>query len=130
MTNALVDNGEAQLLAVVQNTSPKGGAGVISVLNHYYGRDSVPIGAYKGTDLSPEAPFLSYVTDLVAHWPSPIKNTTQVPDSVDVYRSVLAAQPDHSVVISSIGILTNLAALLKSPADKHSSLTGIAALPP
>merc|ERR1719242_894204 len=124
MGNALADNGEATLLAVVQNTSPKQCAGVLSVINHYYGRDDVPIGAYKGKGLDPNAPVLSYVDDIVKRWPSPIKNSSQVPDSVDVYRKVLAAQPDQSVAISSIGLLTNIKALLQSPADEHSPLTG------
>ena len=37
--HALVDNGELELLAVVADTSPAKVLGVISVLNHYYGRD-------------------------------------------------------------------------------------------
>jgi inosine-uridine nucleoside N-ribohydrolase len=123
MANALRDNGEADLLAIVQNTSPKQCAGVISVLNHYYGHDDVPIGAFKGEGLT-DAPILDYVADLVENWPSPIKNTSQVPDSVLVYRKALAAAADHSVAISSIGILTNLAALLQSSPDKLSPLTG------
>ena len=123
MANALADNGEADLLAVVQNTAPKDCAGVVSVLNHYYGRDDVPIGAFKGGGLF-HSPILPYVTELVENWPSPIKNTSQVPDAVDVYRKALAAAEDHSVAISSIGILTNLAALLQSGADATSPLSG------
>jgi len=45
--NALADNGEAELLAIVLNTAPVRCAGAISVLNHFYGRDFVPIGAYN-----------------------------------------------------------------------------------
>ena len=136
IANALADNGEAELLAVVQNTQPPQCAGTISVLNHYYGRDAVPIGAYQaGPDgkppgaagdnpaLQPCQP-LPYVPELVGKWPSPIKNTSQVPSSVEVYRRVLAAQPDHSVAISSIGLSTNLAALLRSGPDEHSPLSG------
>jgi hypothetical protein len=37
MAHALADNGEAELVAVVQDTSPIHLAGAISVLNHYYG---------------------------------------------------------------------------------------------
>ena len=37
--HALADNGEAELLAVVQNTAPVRCAGAISVVNRYYGRD-------------------------------------------------------------------------------------------
>ena len=39
---------------------------------------------------------------------------------------MLAAQPPRSVAIASIGILTNLAALLRSPPDAHSPLPGAA----
>ena len=77
MANALVDNGEAELLAVLQNTQPPPCAGVISVLNEYYGRGHVPIGAFKGPGLTHYST-LSYVTDLVTHWRSPIKNSSQV----------------------------------------------------
>lgn len=125
VANALVDNGEAELLAVVHNTYPPACPGAISVLNHWYGHDDVVIGSYRGTDLLPSEP-LSYVNDLVANFPSPIKNKSQVPSAVEVYRKVLAAQPDRSVSISSIGLLTNLRALLDSAPDAHSALGGVA----
>ncbi len=117
MASALQKSGEAELLAIMQNTLPAQTAGVTSVLLHYYGLDSVPIGAYKGTDLQDDGQ-LSYVADLVDNWPSPIKNTSQVPDAVELYRTTLAAAADHSVAIASIGMLTNLAALLKSPGGR------------
>lgn len=127
IANALTDNGEAELVAVVLNTAPLQCTGAISVLNHFYGRDEMPIGAYNistpGATLIQQQP-LSYVTDIVGHFDSPIKNSTQVEDSVTVYRRTLAAQPDRSVAISSIGIHTNLAALLKSPPDSISPLHG------
>ena len=129
IAHALADNGEAELLAVVQNTAPTACAGAISVLNHYYGRDSVSIGAYNvstpGASLEMEAP-LPYVVDLVSRFSAPIQNSSQVPDAVATYRRVLAAQPPRSVTISSIGIHTNLAALLQSPPDVHSDKTGLA----
>ena len=71
--NALMDNGEVELLAVVQDTAPPPCAGVISVINHYYGRDDIPIGAYKGSGLSMVGnPALTYVDNLVRNFPSPI----------------------------------------------------------
>ena len=79
LAHALADRGEARLLAIVQNTNCSQCTGVISVLNHYYGRDAVPIGAYMGTDQKDDIA-LSYVADLIARWPSPVKNTSQVPD--------------------------------------------------
>ena len=65
------------------------------------------------------------MNDLVRHWPSPIKNTSQVPSAVSVYRHALAAQPDHSVAIASIGLLTNIQNLLQSEPDAHSPLSGL-----
>jgi inosine-uridine nucleoside N-ribohydrolase len=41
-----------------------------------------------------------------------------------LYRKILSKQPKHSVTIVTIGFLTNLGGLLKSKADKYSSLDG------
>ena len=38
-----------------------------------------------------------------------------VGDAVDVYKEILAAQPDNSVVILSVGFLNNLYDLLEDP---------------
>ena len=65
-----------------------------------------------------------YVEDLVARWPSPVKNYSQVPDAVTLYRTALAKAEDRSVAVSSIGFVTNIAALLVSPADDISPLSG------
>ncbi|KAL1511374.1 hypothetical protein AB1Y20_006176 [Prymnesium parvum] len=125
MLNALMDNGEVELLAVVINTMPQKIAGVVSVLQHFYGRDDVLIGAYKGG--SPWYWQVSaYVGLLADHWPSPLKHTSQLPSALEVYRRTLASQPDHSVVISSVGMLTNLADLIRSQPDTHSPLSGLA----
>lgn len=123
ITNALADNGDLDLLAVVISTSPDKCPGAASVLNTYYGRPDVPIGAYKGSDLQPSNPH-SYVDDIVDNWPSPIKHRSEVPSSVEVYRKVLAAQADHSVVVVTVGLLTCLAALFRSGGDKYSPLSG------
>ena len=126
ISHALMDNGEAELLAVVQDTAPPPCAGVISVINHWYGRDDIPIGAYKGSGLTLAGnPPLSYVSSMLRNFPSPIKDSSQVPDAVAVYRRVLASSPPQSVTISSVGLQTNLELLLRSGPDAHSNLTGI-----
>ena len=123
VAHALADQGLVQLLAVVQNTQAPASTGVISVVNTYYGRHAVPVGVYRGTDLK-DLQALSYVPDLVANWPSPVKNSSQVGSAVDLYRRVLASQRDGSVTVASIGLLTNLAALFHSGPDAHSALDG------
>ncbi len=51
--------------------------------------------------------------------------STPAPDTaLNTYRKALVSQPDHSVVIASIGYFENLSALLNSPADAISPLTG------
>ncbi len=75
IANALADLGEVDLVAAVHNTGLPTGVGAISVIQTYYGRN-ISIGAYKGPFAATEAGV--YVDDLVANFPSPIKNYTQV----------------------------------------------------
>lgn len=127
LAHALQDAGEAEILAILQNSEPPRCAGVIDVLNEYYGRgNSVEIGVYKGGGLSERSPYLPYVDDLIASFPHPRVNvSSQVPDAVDVYRRVLSSRTeDNDVVIASIGLLVNLEALLDSGPDRWSSLNG------
>mmetsp|Transcript_16646 Transcript_16646/g.31566 ORF Transcript_16646/g.31566 Transcript_16646/m.31566 type:complete len:367 (-) Transcript_16646:144-1244(-) len=122
VAHSLMDEGKANLLAVVHNTGLPEGIGAVSVINHYYGRDDVELGAFKGS--FGESISGPYVQDLVSSYASPVKNSSQVPDAVATYRSVLSRQANRSVTIVSIGFATNLAALLQSLPDQHSSLNG------
>ena len=54
-----------------------------------------------------------------------IADYSTLPDGWQLYRQLLAAQPDHSVSILSIGFLTCLAQLLQSGPDEYSSLNGV-----
>lgn len=134
VAHALVASGEAELVAVVHNTGLPTGVGAISVINHFYGRDDVPIGAYKGkfdnpdfsemlddTGRSVAGPFV----DKMLQYPSPIRDYTEVPTAVEVYRAALAKQLDGSVVIANIGFNLNMADLLRSGPDAASNLTGL-----
>ena len=60
---------------------------------------------------------------LVDAFPADVIDSSGVPTAVDVLRGALvsAAAP---VTIASIGFATNLAALLRSSPDMHSSLSG------
>ena len=91
-------------------------------MDFYRKREALTV-EHKGDDLQDDTA-LPYTADIVSKFPSPIKNTSQVVDAVALYRKVLAAQPDRSVTISSIGMLTNLKALLQTSADEHSELSG------
>jgi hypothetical protein len=53
-----------------------------------------------------------------------VKDYDDVPSAVEVLRKTLAAQDDNSVVISSIGMTTNMRDLIQSKGDSFSSLNG------
>jgi inosine-uridine nucleoside N-ribohydrolase len=81
------------------------------------------IGVPKGKAL--ELKDRQHWTDtLLQNYPHRIKRNDDVPDATEVYRKVLASQPDKSVTIVTVGFLTNLSALLQSPPDKYSKLNG------
>ena len=44
----LQDLGEAELLAVVHSTGYPTAIGAVSVINHFFGRDDILLGAFKG----------------------------------------------------------------------------------
>ena len=54
-----------------------------------------------------------------------IADYSALPDGWRLYRRLLAAQPDHSVSIVSVGFVTCLAQLLQSAPDSYSSLSGV-----
>jgi inosine-uridine nucleoside N-ribohydrolase len=66
-----------------------------------------------------------YAEAVANSFPNRVIKHPNLPDAVELYRQILAAQPDHSVVIVSIGFLTNISNLLRSGPDQYSSLTGV-----
>ncbi|MFH1500201.1 MAG: LamG-like jellyroll fold domain-containing protein [Verrucomicrobiota bacterium] len=118
--HALADLGEVEILATGASTSMPKAPGAIDVVNTYYGRPEIPVAATK---VGPSY-FSSYVNHLYDNFPHDTPLTDGVPDAVAVYREILAAQPDDSVVLVTVGYLTNVAELLKSGPDEHSPLSG------
>ena len=45
-------------------------------------------------------------------------------EATEVYRKVLSEAEDHSIVISAIGFVQNIAHLLQSEPDQYSPLNG------
>lgn len=119
--NALADRGEARILAMNCCTSSEWGAPCLDAINTYYGRPDVPIGTFKGTGFLTDAKYNRAVAE---QFPNDLKNGQNAPDATEVYRQVLAKQPDHSVTVCAVGPLNNLARLLESGPDKHSKRTG------
>jgi inosine-uridine nucleoside N-ribohydrolase len=124
MLHALADNGEARILATVSCNPGPWSARLIRSINRYYGRPDLPVGEPKGHGVQ---------LDNQNDWPRKVVEeqsggaaavSGEVPPALTVYRQTLAAQPDSSVTIVTIGFLTNLAELLSSGPDAHSPLSG------
>ena len=123
VAHALQNRGECVIIAVVVNNKDPYSVGGVDAVNTWYGRGEIPLGAYKGTTVGKTGSYQAIAENTALYRHDVITNK-QVPDAVTTYRTVLAAQPDGSVVISSIGWFNNLEDLLKSPADALSPLTG------
>ena len=124
--HALADAGECEVLATIVNTRDCLSVAMCEIINAYYGRPGVLVGCAKsGGKSSSDGHVKRYgaIVDKYAKWVRH-RNSSDAPDATDVYRRVLAAQPDKSVVICSVGFLNNMAALLKSPSDGISTLDG------
>jgi hypothetical protein len=112
--HALADNGECEILATVVSSKNAWSVPTVSALNTYFGRPNIPIGGVKGPGVQGDSKYTQHIAQAFPH---AIATDADAPDAVQVYREVLEKQPDHSVVIATIGYLTNLKGLLELPAQ-------------
>ncbi len=120
--HALADRGEVDLLGVTVSSKHDWSALCADRINTYFGRHSLPLGQHKGPGGGSRGS--KYAQEIAEEFPGTLASANDVPDAIKVYREILAAQPDNSVVIVSVGYLNNLRDLLASGADEHSSLNG------
>jgi len=117
--HALADNGELEVLGMAISYAGNQAATSLDAVNTFYGRPDIPIASIDNTRPDPVA----YRIAIANEFPNDI-TPSEVEEPVALYRRILAAQPDKSVTIISVGFLTNLAALLESQGDAVSPLTG------
>ena len=128
LLHALADSGKVRILATVASTTYPRVGPVLSVFNTYFGRPNLPVGVPR--DLPgqlpaiPDADKQHWSDTLVARYPHKLRSNAEAEEAVSLYRRVLAAQPDGSVTVVTVGFFTNLANLLRSGPDKHSKLSG------
>lgn len=111
--HALADKGECDILATVVSVANPDSAATVDAINRYYGRPDLPLGMVKGPSVSEKS---RYVQRIAAEFPHRVQSAADVPDATLVYRDVLEKQPEASVVIVTVGYLTNLKNLLQLPA--------------
>lgn len=119
--HALANKEKAKILAMMVSSGDPWSAPCLDALNTWFGRPDIPIGMVKGKSVEHES---RYTAAIAAEFPQDIKTGDTAPDAVDLYRKVLSEQEDKSVIIVTIGYLTNLNNLLQSQPGEFSSLNG------
>lgn len=122
--HALADRGEAEILATVVSSRYSWSVPCVEAINRYYGRPDLLIGAPKTKWADTARRGSRYAKQVAEQYATRLRSNDDAPDAVDVYRRVLAAQDNGSVVIVTVGYLTNLRDLLASKPDAISPLDG------
>lgn len=130
LIHKLADAGEAALLGVVSNVRDPYAPAAIDVINTYYGRPDVPVGLTTSPYYAESYPYWRsnpprYIKTLAERFPHDTPTDAgEVPGAVDLYRKLLAGQPDGSVTVVSVGFMQNLTGLMASGPDAYSTLGG------
>jgi inosine-uridine nucleoside N-ribohydrolase len=123
LLHAFADSGKAVILATMASNKYEGVAAVLNLFNTYFQRPGIPIGVPKGNAVD-QRDWQHWTDSILPKYPHTIKRNDEAPDAVSLYRKILAGRPDHSVVIITVGFLTNLSGLLQSGPDAYSRLNG------
>jgi hypothetical protein len=121
VAHTLAALGDGYILATFCSGQNAWSPAAIAAVNAYYGRGALPVAAVKGSGVELPSP---YAQQLAQRVPRRLATGDAVRDALPAYRELLAAQPDHSVVVLTVGYATNLRNLLASPPDRCSPLPG------
>ena len=125
--HALQTRGDCELLAVTITKPDELAGPFVDAMNTFYGRPGIPIGfTHAGlTNWPSRFLYLANVKDGGKfRYPHSLRRSSDAPSATQVLREVLSRQPDDSVVMLQTGFFSNLAALLETPSDSFSPLTG------
>ncbi|GAA4433187.1 hypothetical protein GCM10023091_06350 [Ravibacter arvi] len=115
----LADKGEINILGVIFSSEKnKFGVGTCDAINTYYGRGNLPLGHAKGNEVGDSRNLYSQVIaeakDEYGH-----RLVDSAAALLDVYKNILAGQPDSSVTIVSVGHPYGLYTLLRDAEGKE-----------
>jgi len=121
--HAMADSGKAEILATMSSNKNELVVPSIDVINTYFNRPDLPIGAPKtdGVNLGSSQHWADSIVDLYPHTES---STSDAADATTLYRKILFENPDNSITVVTVGFLTNLENLLKSGPDDICQLSG------
>lgn len=126
LLHSLADSAQVHILATLSSNCYEQTVPCIEVLNTYFGRADIPVGAPKGENSVSLTTWhrTKWTEMLPSRYAHRTRRTSEAPDAVKVYRKILSESADSSVVICSIGFFTNLRDLLVSPPDEYSACSG------
>ena len=126
MLHTLADRGECIIRAITISKINPLTAPFTDAVNTFYGRPDIPIGVTRNAQRR-ESKYLHLCKDETQNrltYPHDLSSSEQAPDAVTLLRKTLSAAADQSMVIIQVGLASNLADLIESPADQISPLTG------
>ena len=123
--------GRCTLLGIIVDRQGQEYAALADVMNTYFGYPDLPIALIRQGIPNPKI-WIDYKDlpnythpDGTPMFSRTLTDYSTLPDGWQLYRQLLAAQPDHSVTICSNGFVCALAQLLQSGPDTHSPLNGV-----
>jgi inosine-uridine nucleoside N-ribohydrolase len=127
--HGLQSRGEVKLLAVTVTKDNPWAPVFVDVINTFYGRGSIPIGAVKDGKTTDDGNYNRVVAERKDSsgkfvYPRHLLDGHQAPDAVRLLRQVLAKEQDGAVTLVQVGFFTNLARLLDTKPDDASPLDG------
>lgn len=120
MLNHFQNKGEIDLLAVMCWNVEKYAVSAIDAVNTYYGNPDIPIGLRK--DNPHETPWnhSKVIADNLEHDVA----YNNAPEATALYRELLSASEDQSIILITVGPLMNIKKLIDSKPDAFSPLAG------
>lgn len=122
--NVLANNNYADIIGMTHTTSLYYGPACIDIVNRFYNRIDIPIGAYSKNGFHSGKECNIFAEKMGTSFYSPYSDRSKAMDATKLFRKTLSSQDNESCIIVGIGQLNNLANLLKSTPDEYSSLNG------
>lgn len=130
----LEKQGRAEILGIVCSVPILSCTRFVNTVNRWHGRTDIAIGLADESLWKPNPRYASYLKHRSRLAAKGMSYNEQVADeesrhlsaedAIGVYRRLLAHAPNKSVTICAVGTLTALAAVLRSPPDSQSDLSG------
>jgi inosine-uridine nucleoside N-ribohydrolase len=114
------NRGECELLAIMLWNTEQYTVPAIDAINRYYDNPEISIGVRSHETHTLD---WQHARPIAEAFPHKLTNK-DVPLALDLYRKILSAQPNQSVVIVITGPMANIRDLILSQPDEYSPLTG------